>query len=58
MRLYKDHMLAFHQKTDMSTLHEFKHLSKYFLSEVNWLNNIGQLPPELFRSQLRLCLHK
>lgn len=50
MRLTKSHMLDFHQKIGMSTLHEFRYLSKDFLSEVNWLNNIGQLPPELFRS--------
>lgn len=50
MRLYKDHMLAFHQKTGMSTLQAIGSRSKDFLNEVVRLNNIGQLPPELFRS--------
>lgn len=50
MRLHKDHMLDFHHKTDISSLQVFKYLSKDFLREVNWLNNIGQLPPDLFRS--------
>ena len=50
MRLYKDHMLRFHQKTDMDTLQVVGSQSKDFLSVVNRVNNIGQLPPELFRS--------
>ena len=49
MRLYKDHMLRFHQKTDMDTLQVVGSQSKDFLNEVVRLNNIGQLPPELFR---------
>lgn len=50
MRLYKDHMLRFHQKTDMDTLQVVGSQSKDFLNEVVRFNNIGQLPPELFRN--------
>lgn len=49
MRLHKNRMLDFHPKSDMFTLQAMGHYSKDFLSEVSWLNNIGQLPSELFR---------